>query len=170
MKKTLDDLENWLENWIIGLSSPYIDHRGPKCPYAKSAWNNNRVKIVKLPGATPNDFWSSIANECNHFNSDFDIIIVATETVIEVQEASTSISNGVDALNCFLNVQNKNIWLMSSCNKFYSMVFIQRITDIDNASKNLEQTAYYKKMPTVLFNKFVVQRRILRERLTSIDT
>jgi len=165
MKKTLDDLEDWLEKWILGLSNPYIDHQGPKCPYAKSVWNNNRAKIVKLPGVTPNNFWSSVAAECDNLDNNLDIIIVATETIIELHEAAKVVNSGVDALNCFLNVQNKDLWLMSSCNEFYSMVFIQRITDIDNASKSLEQTAYYKKMDSLSFEKFIVQRRILRERL-----
>ena len=71
----------------------------------------------------------------------------------------------MDALNIYLNVHNKDLWLLQSCNELYSMVFIQKITELDDASKALEKTAYYDQMRPTNFSKFVTYRRILRSNL-----
>ena len=166
--ETLDNLEIWLENWIIALNEVTPVHQGPRCPYAKLVWDNKRAKIVKLPGADATEFWLRIIEECNNFNDDNDIIIIATEAnpyILHYEQ----INGGVDALNCSLNVQNKDIWLLPSCNDFYTMVFAQRITKIDDASKALEKTPHYKQMHPLFFDKFITRRRQLRERLQQIN-
>jgi len=166
-KSSLDNLETWIENWILRLNSRYIDPNGQKCPYAKSVLDNNRLKIVKLPNAAPIDFWSRITTESDNLTNDLDVIVVATEANKELYGHYFVTNGGVDALNCTFNVQNKDVWLLSACDDDYTIVFIQRITDIDDASKVLdEQGTYYKKMTTEYYNRFVLQRRILRERLT----
>ena len=154
----MDKLENHLKEWIqtLGITNEY--NQGPRCPYAKSA----RTKIVKCPDYNLLQFWAAVAEECEQFNKNHnDITIVASNTIYDVHE----IDSVVDALNIYLNVQNKDLWLLQSCNKDYSMVFIQSITEIDNASKLLEATSYYDKMHPESFNKFVVRRRLLRNNL-----
>jgi hypothetical protein len=164
--KPLDLLERWLEDWITKISSPYIDVNGPKCPYAKSALDSNRVKIVKMPGAVPADFWARVVIESDNLNNDIDVIVVATELNEKLYGHYFVTNGGVDALNYAFNVQNKNVWLLSASNDLYSTVLIQRLTDLDDASKKLEQQGgYYKRMDPAWYEKFVTQRRILRERL-----
>jgi hypothetical protein len=165
-KSSLDNLETWIENWIHRLNSRYIDPNGQKCPYAKSVLDNNRLKIVKMLNAAPIDFWSKITVEADNLNDDIDVIVVATEANKELYGHYFVTNGGVDALNCAFNVQNKDVWLLSATNDLYTVVFIQRITDIDDASKSLEQdTNYYNKMTSEYFDRFILQRRILRERL-----
>jgi hypothetical protein len=165
---TLDNLEIWLADWILTLNEVSPVHQGPRCPYAKSVWDNKRAKIVKLPKANTNEFWTTIITECNNFNDNNDVIIVATESNPQILHYE-QVNGGVDALNCSLNIQNKDIWLLPSCNNFYTMVFVQRITKIDDASKVLEQTTHYKQMHPLFFDKFITQRRKLREQLQKID-
>ena len=169
-KSPLDNLESWLEDWIRQLNSRYIDPNGQKCPYAKSVLDNNRLKIVKMSSAEPIDFWSRITVESDNLTSDLDVIVVATETNQELYGHDFVTNGGVDALNCAFNVQNKDVWLLSARNELYTVIFIQRITDIDDASKSLEQNSnYYNKMTPEYFDRFILQRRILRERLNRKD-
>lgn len=166
-KSPLDNLESWLENWIVRLHSRYIDPNGQKCPYAKGVLDNNRIKIVKMPNAEPIDFWSTITVESENLSNDLDVIVVATETNEDLYGHDFVTNGGVDALNCAFNVQNKDVWLLSARNELYNVVLIQRITDLDDASKSLEQnTNYYKKMTSEYFERFILQRRTLRERLS----
>ena len=153
----MEDLETYLEEWIRTLSLPNDYNQGPRCPYANSA----KSKIVKCPDYNLSQFWVAVSEECENFNTDKDITIVASDTMYDPHEIDVV----VDALNIYLNVQNKDLWLLQSCNEKYSMVFIQKITKIDDASKTLEKTLYYDKMHPASFKKFITHRRILRNNL-----
>jgi hypothetical protein len=157
----LDNLEKFLEAWITDLNIPNDINQAPRCPYAKSVWDNNRAKIVKCSNYNLSQFWAAVAEECEGFNTHNNITIVATDTIYDVHDVIT----GIDALNIYLNVHNKDLWLLQSCNELYSMVFIQKITELDDASKVLEKTAYYDQMRPTNFSKFVTYRRILRNNL-----
>lgn len=157
----LDKLEEYLEDWIKQLNSPNNDNQGPLCPYAKSTWDNSRAKIVKCPQYNILQFWAAVAEECEDFDTDDDITIVASDTIYDPFEVAAV----VDALNVYLSTQNKDIWLLASCNNFYSMVFVQQITKLDDASKVLENTPYYAKMHPEKFNEYITRRRTLRNNL-----
>ncbi len=157
----MDNLEKYLKSWIDDLNSPNEHNEGPLCPYAKSTWDNSRVKIIKCPEYNLLQFWAAVSEECENFSTKNDITIVATNTIFNANIVDATIT----ALNIYLNTQNKDIWLMVSVNDFYSMVFIQPITKIDDASKVLENTPYYNKMHPEKFNQYITRRRILRNNL-----
>ena len=159
--RPLENLEKYLEEWILRLDEPQEFYQGSRCPFAKSAWNNNRAKVVKSFHPDINVFWATVAEECENFNQEFDIIIVVSNSIYDIQ----NIDSAVDALNIYLNTQNKDLWLLQSCNDLYSMVFIQKITALDDASKILERTPYYDKMRPDVFDKLIIYRRILRNNL-----
>ena len=153
----MDQIEKYLQEWIQTLDVTNEYNQGPRCPYAKSA----KTKLVKCSDYNLMQFWATVAEECEQFDASNDIVIVASNTIYDVYE----IDAVIDALNIYLNIQNKDLWLLQSCNKDYSMVFIQRLTKIDDASKILEKTLYYNKMHPSSFSKFITHRRILRNNL-----
>tara|TARA_B100000287_G_scaffold255279_2_gene239961 strand:- start:3862 stop:4359 length:498 start_codon:yes stop_codon:yes gene_type:complete len=164
MNHPLDNLENFLSNWINELTLTHNDgvYNGPTCPYAKKA----RTKVVKVHNYTNvYDFWSVVSAECNGFNSSLDVVAVSAasnQRIINPQQMSGSI----DALNSLLNTQNKDLWLLSSIDETYTICIIQRITDLDNEGKVLEEKGYYtKRYSDYVFNKNVLLRRKLRENL-----
>lgn len=157
----MDNLEEYLKNWIDDLNTPNEHNEGPLCPYAKSTWNNSRAKIVKCPQYNILQYWAAVAEECENFDTENDITIVATDKIFD----AIMLDSTITALNIYLNTQNKNIWLMASVNDFYSMVFVQQITKLDDASKVLEHTPYYAKMHPQKFNEYITRRRILRNNL-----
>ncbi len=75
------------------------------------------------------------------------------------------LSGGVDSINTLLNVQKQDKWLLSQFGDDYTMVFIQKITDLDNGSKILEKKGYYNGLHPYSFNKNVIRRRRMRNRL-----
>ena len=162
----MENLEEYLENWIAELSRPNDFNQGPSCPYAKSTWDNSRAKIVKCPNYDLPQFWATVAKECENFNTVNDITIVATDTIFHPDD----INSAVEALNIYLNVQNKDIWILVSCNDFLSMIFVQQVTKLDDASKALEKTSYYNNMHPAFFTKGVKHRRILRDNLVDKTT
>ena len=83
----------------------------------------------------------------------------------EVGKVKKTIS---DALNSSLNVQNKDLWLVSQFGGTYTIVIIQRITGLDSQSKVLEKKRYYEnRYNDYVFNKNIIRRRKMREHLNS---
>jgi|TARA_B110000977_G_C11060303_1_gene485685 hypothetical protein len=163
--KNLDELENYLEGWIETLDVQNSINKGSRCPYAKSIWTDKKAKIVKVPEMNLHNFWSTVATECNNFDYTHKIVIIAADTDDNIIN-QLQLTGGVDALNSFVSVQNKDLWFLQSMFELYTMVFIQQLTEIDDASKQLEKTQYYKQMHPYNYNKNIIRRRKIREQLT----
>lgn len=165
----IDHFESYIDSWINTLDKPGKDgsYFGPRCPYAKSIWKENKVKIVKIKNWDLNKFWSTISLECENFSNDYDVVIIGAETNEEIVH-HIQLAGGVDALNSSLNVQNKDLWLVSQFGGTYTIVIIQRITSLDSQSKVLEKKGYYKnRYNDYIFDKNVIRRRKMREHLNS---
>ena len=77
-----------------------------------------------------------------------------------------NMSGGVDGLNTFLNQQGKDLWLLTKIDHMFTMVMIQKLTDLDNTSKQLEAKGYYVgRYNETMMEKVVNGRRKYRERL-----
>ena len=76
------------------------------------------------------------------------------------------LSGSCDSMNSFLNSQNKDLWLLKQHGDPYTLVIIQKITDLDDASRILEEQGYYNRYIPYMFNKSIIRRRKMRERLT----
>tara|TARA_E500000081_G_scaffold123815_1_gene129606 strand:- start:254 stop:775 length:522 start_codon:yes stop_codon:yes gene_type:complete len=166
----LDNLETYLTNWIDQLDAkidhPFINNQSLQhCPYAKASYTNNRTKTVKVTDYTLDNFWRTVSQELIDFNPDEkDIVFVAAETDTSIINGM-QLSGGVDSINTLLNVQKQDKWLLSQFGDDYTMVFIQKITDLDNGSKILEKKGYYNGLHPYSFNKNVIRRRRMRNRL-----
>jgi len=176
-------IEKFINDWIIELSKsvgPNRSYSGPACPYAKSIWEENKVKIIKVDEKEfefkkIDKFWSTVSSECNDFNKhEYDVVIVAV-IVNDGIINGAQLAGGVDALNSFLNTQNKNLWLLDyqwhaptgTQGDSYTMAIIQKITDLDDHSKILEGKGYYtERYGEQVFNRTVLRRRQMREKLT----
>ena len=166
----LDNLETYLSDWIDQLDAkiehPFINNQSLQhCPYAKAAWTNNKTKTVKVTDYTLDSFWRTVSQELIEFNPDEkDIVFIAAETNTNVINCM-QLSVGVESINTVLNVQKQDKWLLSQFGQDYTMVFIQKITDLDNGSKLLEKKGYYSGLHPYAFNKNVMRRRKMREKL-----
>ena len=138
------------------------------CPFAKKAWDDNRCKVVMVEDFTLDNFWSIVSEECMTFNpSKHDAVIVAALTDDEIINLM-QLSGSCDSMNSFLNSQNKDIWLLKQYGDPYTLIIIQKITDLDDASRILEKQGYYNRYIPYIFNKSIIRRRKMRERLTGV--
>ena len=163
------DLKKYLDSWITKLDKPVKDgeYFGPTCPYARSAWINNKVKTVKVQEDWDlNEFWETILVECNNYDNKYEAVIVGANTNQHIIN-DLQLAGGSDALNTFLNIQNKNLWVLASHGELFTIVIRQKITDLDSQSKVLEKKNYYKvRYNDYIFDKNVVRRRKMREKLS----
>jgi len=159
MKDNLEFLDQWISDWI-----DILDRQGV-CPYAKKTLETNKVKTKKVPGEDLYDFWNSVSEECENWTDQYHIVIVAMNTN-EHQITAQQLQGGIDSLNSNLNLRNKKLWLMCGLRDTYTMVFIQDIEKIDDASKVLESKNYYADTHPFRFKKNILARRKLRNKLS----
>ena len=75
-------------------------------------------------------------------------------------------SGGVDGLNTFLNCQGKDLWLVHKIEPLFTIIMIQKISALDDTSKQLEAKGYYiGRYTEAMMEKVVTGRRKYRERL-----
>ena len=75
-------------------------------------------------------------------------------------------SGGVDGLNTFLNQQGRDLWLLTKIDEMFTIVMIQKITALDDTSKQLEAKGYYiGRYTDTMMEKVVLGRKKYRERL-----
>ena len=81
----LDHLEDFTNDWIAHLQeqdpiSP--DYKGPRCPFAKKAKDENRLKFRKVYDYySAYDFWEVVSDECDKFDGSHDVVIVAAHSL-----------------------------------------------------------------------------------------
>ncbi len=153
-------LVEFLSNWIGNIDKANL------CPFAKRAWDNDKCKVVMVEDFTLDNFWSTVSEECMTYDpSKYDAVIVAALTDDEIINIM-QLSGSCDSMNSFLNSQNKDLWLLKQHGDPYTLVIIQKITDLDDASRILEKEGYYNRYIPYMFNKSIIRRRKMRERLT----
>jgi len=156
MARLIEFLSNWIDT---------ID-KFNYCPFAKKAWDNDKCKVVMVEDFTLDNYWSIVSEECMTYDPlKHDAVIVAALTDDEIINVA-QLSGSCDSMNSYLNAQNKDLWLLKQHGDPYTLVIIQKITDLDNASRILEKEGYYNRYIPYMFNKSILRRRQMRERLT----
>jgi hypothetical protein len=155
----MTDFNKWIEDWIN------LTDKNKQCPYAKPALQLNKVKITKLDNIdNAYDFWLEVSCAAEHFNNDYDVVIVGMDTdasiITEIQLLS-----GSDSFNANLNYRNKDVWALTLFSNVYTLILLQNITKLDDASKILEKKDQYKNYHPYRYNKDVILRRKLRNNL-----
>ena len=70
-----DDLREWSMN-VLEVPNPHLDGL-PACPYAKKAWQDNKVKIVETK-----NIYKETLRQCSEFTDNaYDITICASFTI-----------------------------------------------------------------------------------------
>lgn len=151
-------LERFLTEWIQAIHVQNI------CPYAKNSLQQEKIDVVKVKDASLWDFWTAVSEQCEKWDSTFDMVVVAMNTNIE-QINEGQLQGGVDSLNSSLNVRNKSLWLLEGLHNNFTTVLIQDIRKLDDASKLLEPKGYYESYHPFRYWKQIESRRMLRDRL-----
>lgn len=155
----MDELTNWVKDWIE------LTDRDRACPYALSVWKSNRVGITKLDNInSAYDFWLGVSDAAENFNNDKDVMIVGMDTDTTIM-TEIQLLGGSDSFNANLNFRNKDVWALTLFSNLYTLVVLQRISDLDDASIILEKKGHYKNYHPYRFNKDILERRKLRNNI-----
>jgi len=166
------DIRKWSHEF---LEVPNAKLNGlPPCPYAKQAWLDNKVVFSINTGL------EGLIKEVSTFNDhNYDIVVWASEHLIEMEY----LDGWCDGVNEAMSISGKDMHLMvfhpdydaeeaglefliedgvTDTDLVYCMVFVQKLSTLDDASLSLEKSGYYQHFPNDTYNSLVVERRRLR--------
>ena len=166
----LDHLEPFTNDWIDWLQNPDDmnkgDYNGPRCPFSKKARDDGRMKLVKVYDYfSAYDYWEVVTRECENFDESHDVVIVAAKSNANIINPD-QMSGAVDGLNTFLNCQGRDLWLLLKMDQLFTIIMIQKISALDDTSKQLAEKGYYTtRYSDAQMEKVVNGRRKYREKL-----
>jgi hypothetical protein len=166
------DIRKWSHDF---LEVPNAKLNGlPPCPYAKQAWIDNKVKFSVNTGVT------ELLKEVAEFEShEYDIVVWASELLPDMQY----LDGFCDGVNEAMSIAGHDMHLMvfhpdydaedagldflvedgvSDPDLEYCMVFVQKLSLLDDAALSLEKSGYYRSFPEDVYNSLVLDRRRLR--------
>jgi len=146
----------------------------PPCPYAKQAWLDNQVVFSINTGI------EGLAKEVADFEQhDYDIVVWASEFLPDMHY----LDGWCDGVNQAMSIAGRDMHLMvfhpdydaeeagldflieedvEEDGPTYCMVFVQRLSKLDDAALSLEKSGYYKHFPKEVYQSLVLDRRELR--------
>ena len=154
-KEIMDEIRSWSEECLEQNSVEY--NNLPVCPFAKKAW---REKIVSF-SFNYNDSYQLLYDEIDNFDGSLDLVILVD---LDYEEDTDFFHNNLEILNERISTgsfKNKDIFLMgfhpddetneliddedfeANIEEAYSMVFIQSLTKLYDASQKLTRMGYY---------------------------
>ena len=172
MHKVESDIRNWSNNF---LEIPSVKLNGlPPCPYAKKAWAENKVTF------SINTHLEGLMDVIKDFDThDYDIVVWAEEDPYDMEY----LDGFCDGVNEALSMIGKDMHLMvfhpdydateagldflddqgiTDKDLYYAMVFVQKLSLLDDASISLEKSGYYTNFPKDVYQSLVIDRRRLR--------
>lgn len=153
-RKICDEIRAW-SAYALEVPNPYFAGL-PACPYAKAAWQNNRVHILFKRGG--DEF---LANHLENFDDSFDLVIIANQ---DEDKSSDDYHDYLDQLNVAISENifgQRDLWVMGFhpddgqnelvddgtfeplTDTRYSMIFVQRLSKIQEAADKLKELGYY---------------------------
>lgn len=158
------EFETYISNWILeDLSSPVAALGGfAKCPYAKKAYTENKVRFVE----GYDDLNAAISSAISAWDNDkTEVVVIRLDDSVD-ENAITSL---VDSLNethasndyIFLDDHVKNVEKMHDVvfnNGRYNVLFMQRKSKLAAATRRLEKIGYYNKWTKEYYDEVVSWR------------
>lgn len=146
-------MTEWVSGWAQELSTPRTDGIA-LCPFAKKAWDNNEVKVVESQ-----NLWETVHEEVSGFGPHKVVLCIQPapeQDYVELEAACM-------ALNRWFAFNRQDIWLLSSEMRGNSIVFVQKASELEAASRSLEKLGYYADYTAEEFERLIAQRqRLLR--------
>ena len=147
-------IEEWVHN-DLSVVDPSVGYA--PCPFAKKALKDGKLLVVEC--LDKDDLWKTIATKCKNFTKKYSVIICVEE---EPSQAYEEVEAACVAMNEWFSCNKLDLWLLSFQTDF-TMVFIQRLSELDDASKILEKTGYYDNYTKEDYLNLILNRRRRRE-------
>ena len=128
----------------------------PLCPFAKQAWHKGQVDVQ-----IDQDLWGLVCREIEKFDGTYKVVMCVQE---EPEQDYFELEASCHALNRWLAHTGVDIWLLSYLEGI-AIVFIQTLSDLDDAADILQKLGYYENYPADDYQRLIKQRSELRRRL-----
>ena len=123
------------------------------CPYAKKAFIDNKLLVIDC--LDREDLWQTVAAKCKDFNDKYSVIICAES---EPSQKYEEVEAACIAMNEWFALNGMDVWLLAFQTNF-TMVFIQRLSELDDASQKLEKMGYYENYDPQDYINLILNRR-----------
>jgi hypothetical protein len=158
LMSNINNFNNYVTDWAAELDAT------KKCPYAKPASDNDRIKKVVVSCTNCYEYWSAVYNEAEQFDDSTDVVMIAIPTDTELI-TNEQHNGGCDSFNGWCNCNSIDLWALNLYVEDWTIVLLQRLSVLDDASKVFEQQGHYEDYIPYLYNKFILTRRKLRRDL-----
>lgn len=148
-------MNEWIEEWVEALSEPAVNGV-PLCPFAKQAWKKGQV-AVKID----QDLWGAVIREAKNFDGTHRVVMCVQE---EPEQDYFEIESACNLMNRWFAESGINLWLLAYLED-YAIVFIQTLTDLEDAADTLHKLGYYDNYDADDYQRLIKQRSELRRRL-----
>ncbi len=142
-------IEDWVHN-DLSVVDPAAGFA--PCPFAKKALADDRLKIVQCAG----DLWERVALECKDFDESYSVVICTEEDPTQTYE---EVEAACIAMNEWFAVTKRDVWLLAFQTNF-TMVFVQKLSELNEASQKLEKMGYYKNYDHEDYVRLILARRL----------
>lgn len=153
-REIVEEIRAW-SAYALERNNPYFNGL-PACPYAKKAWQDERVAIIFKYGGN-----QCLFNVLTEFNAAFDLVIIVDR---HVRQTSDEFHDYLDGLNDAISrgiFGDRDLWAMGfhpedeandliddgtfepQVDASYAMTFVQRLTKVQEAADKLKQMGYY---------------------------
>lgn len=143
-----------IEQWIDNLAEVDPDTDLPLCPFAKPAWEAGRVEVVET-----DMLWPEVLASASALDDDLDVIVVVDEAY---SGTYNQLEAAADALNDFFSDAGIDCWVLSHLSD-EAVIFVQRLTDLDNSAAKLEKLGYYDHYSAHDYERLIADRKRRRE-------
>ena len=135
---TNTDLNAYVENWVNKLNDANV------CPYAKSVYDNSKLKLINLdPPEDVYQFWRAVSEQAELFDGSIEVVMVAMPTNKDILTDDQMIG-ATDSLNAMYNYKDKDLWFLDAFDDYWTIMLLQKITALDDASDIFQKKEYYK--------------------------
>lgn len=139
-----EDIEEWVDNFV-NVYNPELDSK--PCPYAKKALIDNKVKITDQLDGTLRETITKHVDEWD--NLDVSVIGIPKDEITPVDLVEITMKMNVKLMTKDFVIlvdhpdRIETVNEVSMGNGEWALVFIQRLSNINRASKELMKTGYY---------------------------
>ena len=105
------------------------------------------------------DLWKTVVAQCKRFTSNHSVVICVEENA---EQPYDQVEAACVVMNEWFAANKIDLWLLAFQTDF-TMVFIQRLSELDDASKKLEKMGYYENYTKDDYIGLILTRRRKRE-------
>ena len=151
------EIRGWSKHVLEPPNSEFNDI--PACPYAKAAWEDNKVEVVFKEDKS----YGLLSNTLKNWNEDKDLVIIVDTDFIKREDRFHKYHDIINKRISENLYKDKDLWVMGfhpdddeqelldsedfepETDIEYALVFVQRLSKLEQAAEKLRSVGYYER-------------------------